>query len=428
MVRNLIAEEDIATEYKNPQRSEPLLGLAFSRSALANAAAVKLSFRESSASSSKSGNGFFINIPGARKSVVLTAGHNLINVDTKQLHVNVSVTLLDPTAGSFVQREIPPSDIHICKSFKDNPTGSVSHPEARNDYGVILLDRGNDRPPQPAFGFSTILGDEQEIRGDVSITGTKADASGPPVTSSGACVNPIVTKNQLEYRVRTEAGMSGSVGWIGYNGLPTAVAVHNHGSEQGANRYSRGSRINHKLLSDVFQWAEVGVKQRHLRWHSPDEPQPARNLFLAYSPDDECLRAVVEAVEDDPARMLFDVWPVYAPPVVDGVDRAPLYALRCMGRWVAWNLARSEGILVDELLKPCMVRIVAEDEGDLEQGRPIKVVLDHDQALKVLTLKTGMMKRYQLDTPGEEFSGISFDDYFEGFSPDEGNFNELCLE
>jgi V8-like Glu-specific endopeptidase len=174
--------------------------------------------------SPKSGNGFFIHIPGTENDVVLTAGHNLID-ETKKLYGQVSVSFFDPASRQFVDREVPPTAIHICPTYKNNPTTDVKKPESRNDYGAILLAREAGHPPHPAFGFSAMLGDEEKIQGDVSVTGYQAGTSGPPVTSSGECINPIVTRNQLEYKVKTEAGISGSPVWIGYNGLVTSVAV-----------------------------------------------------------------------------------------------------------------------------------------------------------------------------------------------------------
>jgi hypothetical protein len=156
---------------------------------------------------------------------VLTAGHNLIDIGTKTVYSQISVSFLDTTRHQFVQRMISHDAIHICPTFKDNPTEQVRDPEARNDYGVVLLDREDGHPPHCAFGFSTLMGDRKEIRGDISITGYQAGSNTLPVSSSGPCVYPIVTGDQLEYGTKTEAGISGAPAWIGYNGLLTAVAV-----------------------------------------------------------------------------------------------------------------------------------------------------------------------------------------------------------
>jgi hypothetical protein len=114
--------------------------------------------------------------------------------------------------------------------------------------------------------------------------------------------------------------------------------------------------------------------------------------------------------------MLFDLWPVYAPPVFDGVGRAPLCALRYQQRWVSWDTERADATLVDELSRSCMVRIIG---GRFERGEPVKIVLERKGELKIVAVRTGMMKKHQLDTPGEEFSGITFEDYYEGEPGDE---------
>lgn len=52
MVRRLIADEDVAEEYKKLKHSEPSIGLAFSNTALASSSVVKLSFQKNTTSKS----------------------------------------------------------------------------------------------------------------------------------------------------------------------------------------------------------------------------------------------------------------------------------------------------------------------------------------------------------------------------------------
>jgi hypothetical protein len=66
-----------------------------------------------------------------------------------------------------------------------------------------------------------------------------------------------------------------------------------------------------------------------------------------------------------------------------------------------------------------MVRVIVEEDGGLERGQPIRFVLEYNGELKIAVVKTDMMKKFQLEMEGEEFSGLCFEDYFEGEPGDE---------
>lgn len=92
---------------------------------------------------------------------------------------------------------------------------------------------------RPGLGFALKLASEDRLDSSLSVTAYKSDAplGSRPTTSSGRCINPIMNRNQLEYLVPTEAGISGAPVWLGYNKYPTVVAIQyvfrGHGSIDG---------------------------------------------------------------------------------------------------------------------------------------------------------------------------------------------------
>ncbi|KAH7180443.1 hypothetical protein DER46DRAFT_567071 [Fusarium sp. MPI-SDFR-AT-0072] len=103
---------------------------------------------------------------------------------------------------------------------------------------------------------------------------------------TGRFVNPILKHHQLEYLAYTEAGVSGSVVWTGYNGAPVAVAIHNYGPKRKGPKYgSRGSRIDVKMMREIMEWTgvyrkAVSIIAQPLGKRQPTPPLP---LCMAWS-------------------------------------------------------------------------------------------------------------------------------------------------
>ena len=180
------------------------------------------------------GNGFFVNIPGVPKyHVILTAGHNLIGVDGT-LSQNITIKAIDP-ADDYI---VPDGDSYICKSYKAQRENNDP-----NDWGVVLYPRGkpNLLPPrfrdkntsqadkdaiEDAFGFriSLHLGHAETLQGQATVSGYRDQSKrGEPVSSSGAIMSVYPT--QVEYKLATERGISGSCVWIPHRTFPTAIAI-----------------------------------------------------------------------------------------------------------------------------------------------------------------------------------------------------------
>lgn len=148
-----------------------------------------------------SGNGFFVHFPGAQDDIILIAGHDLIDSAKRRYNV-MTVHIAEPHSGRVVRRSVPPDAIRTCEQYADNP----SEASAQHDYGVILLAREPGKAPRYAFGFCLHLGHEERLDCDVGVTGFQQGKDGPAGTSTGACVNPILSENQLEsWRRRSRA-------------------------------------------------------------------------------------------------------------------------------------------------------------------------------------------------------------------------------
>ena len=189
----------------------------------------KLSFRMQGQEAT--GSGFFINIPHCAKAVILTAGHNLLSSNGER---STELTVLRPSQGGVDaeltvakqgDREeylVPESDIHVSRSF----TGTHGKPGV--DWGIILYPRERLENVKQGegfgFGYSLRLGYAQHIKGSMYVSGYRSTTeAGHPVTSSGTLV--AAYEEWLEYRLKTEAGISGSVVWTEYCGCPNIVAI-----------------------------------------------------------------------------------------------------------------------------------------------------------------------------------------------------------
>jgi hypothetical protein len=123
--------------------------------------------------------GFFINIPNARKYVILTAAHSLIDRDGMP-YLNSKVEVSE---SLFL--EPADSDVFVSASYKSNPI-----PE--HDYGAILFSKElidkNSTDHGCGFGFSLKLG-YGDLRGsNIDVSGHfNNDPARQRTTSTGRC-------------------------------------------------------------------------------------------------------------------------------------------------------------------------------------------------------------------------------------------------
>lgn len=322
------------------------------------------------------GTGFYINLPGAKEDIILTAGHNLIS-ETKQRSTSLCVL------GSAVPITVSDEKFKICSRYEDDPGPK----QAVYDYGAIFVPRGanNYNQPKLGFGYSLKLGIDEDLKGRVHVTGYKGrekkanpknrPAGGAASSSLGELVESsgryAGDGSQLLYEADTEQGMSGSPVWIEHNGYPTVVGIHNHGAEkekgktadQGKKKKrNRGTQINLNVLRDVCQWAGIGQFGKRLRVKQNGvRPQ---GLYLNFSMGVSLARVRVGAE----GTSTFDILPALTK--TTAANTMPLYAFYFhqpsewereyhQGEWVRWQPLDSQNnvVLAKRLEDACLVRI-----------------------------------------------------------------------
>lgn len=290
-----------------------------------------------------------MNIPGAKKNFILTAGHNLASGEP---HTDLKVRLFNREKEISISND----DVRVNPVYSATPKDC----SAEHDYGVIMLP--DDEKVPSDFGFSLALGLEDRLNWPLSVTGypTSASPGDPPETRTGRCMNPIMHKNQLEYAISTDAGLSGSPVWLPYKTHPTVVAIqyahqtstaqttiltnnpstHTHHLNKRTHG-SRGARLTLPLLLALLAWTGVSTSPKLLR-ASPRTNPSHPPLRLTFSPADSAFRVLVDDVDDPPHTMLFTVLPVYAAPSAAKAPPPPAFGfLQEDGdgsqRWVSWK-------------------------------------------------------------------------------------------
>jgi hypothetical protein len=140
--------------------------------------------------------------------------------------------------------------------------------------------------------------------------------------------------------------------------------ISNHGPKS-RGRGSRGTRLNEKVLEEIFDWIKVGYRDKSLRvFPSPKfSPEaPVEGLYLRFSPDEEhgWVRLGYNGLETS-----FDIFPAYAP--TPDVPNSHLYVFRFRmspqwprtrkERWVLWDFMRQRVTLTSTLQEFCFPRI-----------------------------------------------------------------------
>lgn len=124
---------------------------------------------------------------------------------------------LTPTERYKVGKE--GTDFFISAAYRNNPT----HESAEFDYGAIFVPKLKKSDVR-GFGFALKLGHDNLQKKDLAISGYRAKTpQGHPVISTGSCMG--CWENQLEYKVNTEQGLSGSPVYMPYRGHEAVVAI-----------------------------------------------------------------------------------------------------------------------------------------------------------------------------------------------------------
>ncbi|KAK6354004.1 hypothetical protein TWF730_008424 [Orbilia blumenaviensis] len=366
---------------------------------------VKLEFQQGG--NTHTGTGFYLNIPGTAFNVIVTAGHNLINDKGSE---SKNLKILRPDNES-TDEEI--CKIFISESYKRNPTPK----NAKNDYGVILTNRGKGITTTKGFGFSLKLSHEQLKGRSLDVSGYRVGSvAGQPVVSSGNCV--YTRRGQIEYKVDTEPGLSGSPVYLPFKGHEVAIAVH-HGQQ----RYAIGTHLDERVLCDIFRFVGVGHEGKCLKVEHKDAHR--LGMYLRFS---EHREFGTVRLGKDGLDTTFDIFPGYSPPS-SGECREPLYLFRFNHpeswpeereeeKWVLWDAASDTVALTEHIQEFCFVKLVKKNK---KPDSTFNVVLPiTGEGLVELRMQANEITELDIELGFRETSEISFEEHIKG-KPIKGN-------
>ncbi|KAJ5400298.1 hypothetical protein N7465_010787 [Penicillium sp. CMV-2018d] len=405
---------------------------------------VRLRFRQENDAKERVGTGFFLNIPGAKSYIILTAGHNLVDKGG-----NRSMDLQIDRHQHSKAFEPTENQVFICPSYHGQH-------DPDHDYGAILIPREfnkvepqslakpkatkkfeEPRPTDPdlGFGFALNLGHEELHKKKLELSGyypreKKGRSNSEPQQSNEKELEPLDTfsgdcliaeDGHLEYKIDTFQGLSGSPIFMPYNRHETVVAIHNNGSTR-RGRGSSGARLNASVFKQIFQWA--GLIQHHKALKADPEkkqedPHPDP-LYLHFLPNEDY--AWVHWGEEG-LNTAFDVFPAYA-----STPLAPATMLhvfqhrppsdwpedRKMQQWVLWDVMTQGVTLTDTLQRFCFVELKQS-----KRGKMFSVVVKANddgvnQALLGLVLNGDELTNSDRQMGTYDGAGASLDGYISG--------------
>ncbi|UKZ77548.1 hypothetical protein TrVFT333_005271 [Trichoderma virens FT-333] len=409
---------------------------------------VKLQFKQNG--EIREGNGFYVNMPHPTHHVILTAGHNLAGVKQEDLVINPAPKNASSSmtkcyvSPAYLKKYTEAQERQNKSPAKQVKNNKATQEQEDNDFGVILVGK-NPKNPYLGFGFALKLGHDALDKANLDFTGCKeaddnggdddenqiSDLKNPKLeafTSEGKCIACL--PNQLEYDMETEKGLSGAPVVMTHKNHDTAVAIHNYGPLDG--RKSRGTRINEKLLDEVYGWIQIGFYDKALQASMTNMSPLRERLYLVFTPDSN--RAVVRLGYDQEMVTKFDILPAYAPPSNYGFPNDFRYAFRLKSptgklledRWVFWNAARQTVSLTRNLRDFCFASLL-EDKirkpGEPEKNSDetvfyVHVEMQNDQKesteLKELRMRAADLTESDLVLDSLETSEVFFERHKRG--------------
>ncbi|KAH8887284.1 hypothetical protein GQ53DRAFT_827448 [Thozetella sp. PMI_491] len=339
---------------------------------------VKLEFKK--LGEARQGNGFYVNIPNKAFDVILTAGHNLVDAP-KQYCTDIRIV----TATG--KTPVSPDMIHVCQRYSDDP----SELNAIYDYGVILLRRSS--PTQQGFGFgcSLMLGlaqDEDMLQDRLLYVSGYRPWEFPPAQprkSEGNCVSS--GEDQLQYKAKTEEGMSGGPVWLGFRGVETVVAIHNYGADDDS-QGNKGSRLNLDVWRTVCKWVNTGWTSSSLNYLGSSTFSMHLHILRSTSHSSGNKVTGLGRVRVGlPGRVetRFDVLPVSAAPgdrdweacygfllcaAPSSARNTGLVADMPLPEWLRWEVATRKISLTNQLVAECEVKLL---HAVAQPGKPFDI-------------------------------------------------------
>ncbi|KAA8894574.1 hypothetical protein FN846DRAFT_973511 [Sphaerosporella brunnea] len=280
------------------------------------------------------GSGFFLNVPGTDKDVLVTAAHNLTRPPTdpggKPKRTQKIGIRTHDASGRPTTVMATPSDYLITEQYEQSQT-----PEnAVHDYAVILLDRlvVDGKPkPRDAFGFNVLLA-AMDLRSKEPGVELAAWVGGYPVKdnkSDAPHFKPETgsfgrhEERQVLFNAGTDRGMSGGPVWVRYEGEEIVVGIQNYCDEvKGVG--NRGTRLELRTLQDICRWsgADLGLLDKAIKVND-SKPSPGISkdgLFLQLGSSESSSTTSVplgyarSGYRRNPLLTTFDILPAQASP------------------------------------------------------------------------------------------------------------------
>ncbi|KAL6895727.1 hypothetical protein HDV57DRAFT_22696 [Trichoderma longibrachiatum] len=292
----------------------------------------------------RQGNGFYVNMPHPTHYVILTAGHNLIGVKRETLKIYSESPMNPPLRASM---------FYVSAAY-------AKMNQEEDDYGVILVKKDPSRPFW-GFGFALKLGHDELVNRELVVYGlTQSTYSYKLTASFGTCEDCM--SNQLEYKLKTNKGFSGSPVTMPYKDNETAVAIHNYGHN--SEDLARGTRINEKVLDEICGWLKIGFFSKAIQASITNKIPKEQRLYLVFTPDSE--RAVVRLGHNQKHVTKFDILPAYAPSSNSDFPNDFRWVFRLRPktgpppeeRWVLWNADRHLVSLTSKLRGFCAASLL----------------------------------------------------------------------
>ncbi|KAE8315081.1 trypsin-like cysteine/serine peptidase domain-containing protein [Aspergillus transmontanensis] len=373
---------------------------------------VKLRFSQAGTDEEKVGTGFYLNLPGASYHIILTAAHNLVDKQ-RILSKNLSIQSYGDEEPRPIQ---PPTKLLYYPDY-------IGQTDPESDYGLITFPRGSDDSDN-GFGFALSLGYENLRGEELYVSGYAPHETGqatnqPSVyTNTGKCSR--ASTNQLDYKIPTEKGWSGSPVYMAYNGHETVVAIHNNGEPRAGT--GKGARVNARMLEWIFDSTGALHRNKALRavasLAKKPTVEPADPVYLHFLP---CRKYACTHWGTEELNTTFNVFPAYAPTPL--VNASTLYVFqhvqphdwpveRQTEKWVLWDVITGEVKLTDTPQRFCFPRL----KEPRKARRIFTVVFEMDNAddLRCLVMNGDDIR--ELDRRMGDFDGsrIEFRKYKRG--------------
>ncbi|KIY45975.1 hypothetical protein FISHEDRAFT_60815 [Fistulina hepatica ATCC 64428] len=304
----------------------------------------------------KTGSGFFVDIDLPTDYVILTAAHNLWSLESDTPSTDIKIEYPSSTGSgieSYTIAQQTQDSVYVNKPYHEKSSQQRGEPEV--DYGFLRIPR-KPGEPRRGFGLSLKLAYADFFTGDMHIQGFQDKSKpGQPIQSSGACVECYPAR--VEYSIKTQPGISGSVVWVEFAGSPFAVAIHNNGPEY-AGGGSRGARITEAMMREVFKWLGDAKLKENVRLQVVDLRRQARPGQPSLAPPNGLFLSFETSFGFGRVRLgtgtSFDLIPAQ---LLNGPEELYVLKAHASGKWLKFEPMKNRVVLEDKWNDNCTFRM-----------------------------------------------------------------------